>query len=146
MNEKDRNAGGKDRSLNRERAQAAFSEELLNCFVCGKIYFSRHPLPVLGLQKKTFHVCLPCSRTLACSVCERPVSAETALVVEDLPDARGGTLCPECKERIFLSFRQPRKKSNRNGLRSWLSSTLGNIWRLLVAAAHFEIRFRRNRY
>ena len=104
MDEEHRNPMGEDRSYNSEHTEAAFCEELLCCFVCGKIYFSRKPIKLPTLQKKNLFVCFACSRTLKCSVCGKPITVRTTLFVENLPNSGDGFLCPRCRDRVFLGF------------------------------------------
>lgn len=104
MDDQNRNSTGEDKSYNREHTEAAFCEELLCCFVCGKIYFSRKPIKLPTLQRRNLHVCVACNRTLKCSVCGRPITARTALFVENLPNSGDGFLCPRCRDRVFLGF------------------------------------------
>lgn len=107
MSAENRNSANEDKSSHREQAGAAFCEELLNCCVCGKIYFSRRPIALSMLSQRKFHVCLACSRTLTCSTCGRRVPAEIALVYENLPNSTLGFLCPRCREKMFVGFRTP---------------------------------------
>lgn len=96
-----------DKSYNQEHTGAAFCEELLSCCVCGKIYFSRRPIVLSTFSRMNFHVCAACSRTLKCSTCDRRVSPEAALVVENLPKSPLGFLCSRCREKVLAGFRTP---------------------------------------
>lgn len=107
MSAENHNSANGDKSYNQEHAGAAFCEELLGCCACGKIYFSRRPIVLSTFSRKSFHVCVACSRTLKCSTCDRPVSPEIALVVENLPKSPLGFLCSRCREKVLAGFRTP---------------------------------------
>ena len=104
MSNDNRKSTGEDKKYNHEHTEAAFCDELLHCLVCDKIYFSRRPIKLPTLQRKGLHVCLKCSEIMICSMCGKPVTSDTALFIENLPDAGGGLLCPRCRDRLFLSF------------------------------------------
>ena len=105
MSNENQKSTGEDKQYNREHTGAAFSEELLECFVCEKIYYSRRPIKLPTLQRRSLHVCKACSEIMVCGICGEPVTAKTALFIENLPESGGGLLCPRCRDRVFLSFR-----------------------------------------
>jgi len=110
MNEEKREFPGKEKRFDRGRAKAAFYEELLCCYTCGKIYFTRYPIRLRTPGRKSFHVCIECSRSLICSACGEDVTARTAIVIENHPEYLGGFLCPECRNRVLLGLApQPRR-------------------------------------
>ncbi len=129
MDEGRRNPPSGKGGMNRERAEAAFCEELLSCFVCHKIYFTRRPIRVRTARRERRHVCIECSQTLKCSVCNRPVTAKISVLVENLQELPSGFLCPVCRERVFLGLK-PRPKGFRGRLRSALSSALEFLRRI----------------
>ena len=67
----------------REGAGAAFYDELLCCYICGKIYFTRRPIRLRTPGRRVFHICFECSHSLECAGCGEPVTSRTAVVVED---------------------------------------------------------------
>jgi DNA-directed RNA polymerase subunit RPC12/RpoP len=105
MSNDNRRSTGKDKRYNHGHAETAFCEELLHCLICDKIYFSRRPIKLPTLQRRSLHVCSPCSEVMICSMCGKHVTLETALFIENLPDSGGGLLCPRCRDKLFLSFR-----------------------------------------
>ena len=123
MDEEKRNSARKGRSYNEEHAGTVFCEELLFCCVCRKIYFSKQPIALPTRSRKSFHVCLACSRTLSCSICRKPVSPVNILVVEDLPNSAKGLLCPRCRSK-FLGGDQT---APRNGLRRLYASAASTL-------------------
>jgi len=81
--------------------KAAFYEKLLGCCVCGKIYFSRHPIALQSLSRKSFYVCAECSGALSCSRCLSALSPEAALVVEEGQHHSLEILCNSCSESVI---------------------------------------------
>jgi DNA-directed RNA polymerase subunit RPC12/RpoP len=139
MSKEERNSTGKDRRYEQEHTEAVFCEELLDCFVCGKIFFSRTPIELPTLQRRSLHVCNSCSRDIKCSICYEPVTAEMALFIENLPEADGGLLCPRCKEKVFLSFR-PSPQGVRRQLRAAAVSVQNTISRFFRRILSIRIR------
>ncbi|MBI5115171.1 hypothetical protein HZA56_01735 [Candidatus Poribacteria bacterium] len=117
MEEANRNRANGDKSYNREDAKSPFCEQLLDCCACGKIYFSRQPIVLLALGKKTFRVCAECSKKLKCSICGKPLPLDNAMAVENISGLRTGFLCPGCREIILSRFRTVPRSF---GIRMWL--------------------------
>ena len=134
MSEEKWKSAGEDKGSDQERAADAFCEELLCCYICGKIYFSRRPITLPTLCRRDFFVCRACSHALECSICGRGVSPESTLVVEDLADSPAGILCARCKDRILSRFRTaPRSPVRRlwSRLLLVLSNSLAGVRRLM---------------
>ena len=129
MSNDNRRSTGEDKRYNHERAEAAFCDELLHCLICDKIYFSRHPIKLPTLQRRSLHVCSRCSEVMICSTCGKHVTLETALFIENLPDSGGGLVCPRCRDKLFLSFRVAPK-----GIGKTMGKALTSIF---VAASSF---------
>jgi hypothetical protein len=113
---------GKDNPYNREHTKSAFCEELLECFVCEKIFFSRHPITIPTLKERDIHVCLTCCQTIVCCICGEPLTSEKALFIENLPEAGTGLLCPHCRDRVFLGL-PPASK----GLRQHVGTSVASV-------------------
>ena len=99
------------------RTEAAFCDELLLCYTCGKIYFSRRPIRLRTPGRRIFHVCSGCSRSLSCAGCGEPVASRSAVVVEESSDHTGGFFCPACRDEMFIGLsrrdggKKPRARS-----------------------------------
>ena len=104
MSKENRKPINKGSNINSRRAEAAFCEELLCCLVCGKIYFSKHPLDLQTVSDETFQVCLECSRKLNCSSCGKSTSVGSTLVMENVEESTVRLLCPECRDRVLLGL------------------------------------------
>ena len=134
MDKENRRSANRDRSYGQEHARTAFCEELLSCCACGTIYFSKQPIVLPSLSRRTFHICLACSRTLRCSTCGKPVSPMNILAVENLPNSRKGLLCPRCRTK-FLGRDQALPSNSLGKLYatvvSGLSTLFGQIRKLL---------------
>jgi len=105
MSNDNRKSTGEDKKYNHEHTETTFCEELLHCLICERIYFSKRPIKLPTLQRRSLHVCFQCSDIMVCSMCGKHVTPETALFIENLPDTGGGLLCPRCRDKLFLSFR-----------------------------------------
>jgi hypothetical protein len=132
------NTAGGDRSYSREHAKSVFCEKLLECCVCGKIYFSRQPISLLTLSPKNFHVCTACVRMLKCSICGIHVSPKATLVVENPPDVPLVFLCHSCRNKMLISsstslFGIPKK------LRKKAATVLGNSLALLQKIVRLQV-------
>ena len=101
MDKENRNSAGRGKSYNQQHADTDFCPDLLNCCACDKIYFSKQPIALSAFSKKSYHVCLHCSRSLRCTICRKAVSPAHVLVVEDLPNATRGILCPRCRSKFL---------------------------------------------
>jgi hypothetical protein len=114
------------------RAEAAFGEELLCCYACGKIYFTKRPIKLRTPSSRSFHVCAECSNSLLCFGCGGHVTSRTAVVVEKPPDHPGDIFCAKCRNHAL--FNVPLR-----------SQSFGGRVRLAVAAAFGDTRrfFRR---
>ncbi len=121
-----------DRSYDQEGAKAVFCEKLLKCCVCGKIYFSRHPIALLTVSAKDYFLCYICARKLKCSICGEPISPKTTLVIENPTRAIPEFLCHSCRGKALAA----------SG-----TSLLGIAKRLQAKAtstvAHLLVKFRR---
>lgn len=113
----------KKNSNPKENAKAAFSEELLSCCACGKIYFSRRPISLLTISRKEFHACFSCSRTMKCSVCGRVSPPESTLVVENRSNSSRAFVCARCRSKVFLSLHNNPRTSTRR-----LRQSISLLW------------------
>jgi DNA-directed RNA polymerase subunit RPC12/RpoP len=139
MSNENHKSTGEGKWYNREYTKAAFFEELLECYICEKIYYSRRPIKLSTLQRKSLHVCASCSHTMVCGICGESVTPKTALFIENLPESGGGLLCPRCRDRVFLSF-PPSSRGMRNRL-DGAAASVKNAFSKLFGKI-FNIRFR----
>jgi hypothetical protein len=70
--------------------------------VCGKIYFSRHPIALLALSPRNFHICADCSAVLSCSRCNQLISPEATLVVENNSRDSLEFFCSSCRDTVII--------------------------------------------
>ena len=124
------------------RTQAAFCDELLLCYTCGKIYFSRRPIRLRTPGRRIFHICSGCSRSLSCAGCGKPVASRSAVVVEESSDHTGGFFCPACRDEMFLGL--PRRGGGKKPRsRSVLASVSDAVSWLFLKIAGVRLRPRR---
>ena len=121
------------------QAEAAFCDELLLCYTCGKIYFSRRPIRLRTLGRRVFHVCSECSHSLNCAGCGEPLTARNAVVVEGSSDHTGGFFCPGCRDEMFLGLSR-RDEVEESLARSALASIREAVRGLLLKIARVRLR------
>jgi len=144
MNEEKRNPAAEDGGGNQGHIEAPFCEELLNCYICGKIYFTRRPIRLRTSHRKRRHVCLECSRALKCSICDSPVTARTSILIENLPDFPGGFLCSACRNRAFFGI-ETRARGFGERLRSTAASAWSAILQFFRKTTRVQVRPRKKR-
>ena len=127
----------------RESAGAAFYDELLCCYTCGKIYFTRRPIRLRTPGRRVFHICFECSHSLECASCGEPVTSRAAVVIEDFSDHTGGFFCPACRDQMcFGAPIRPRGPGARARLA--VASARDAAQRLFRKIAGIRFRFRRH--
>ena len=125
--------------------EAAFCDELLLCYTCGKIYFSRRPIRLRTKRterSRVFHVCSGCSHSLSCAGCGEPVASRSAVVVEEFLGHAGGFLCPACRNEMFLGLSR-RDVAGTSRARAAFASVRDAVRGLLLKIAGVGLRLRR---
>jgi hypothetical protein len=140
MVEEKSNVPNREDDFQHGRAEAAFYEELLCCYTCGKIFFTRHPIRLRTPSRRSFHVCLECSRSLRCFGCGAYVTSKTAVVVETPPDHLGDIFCSKCRNEVLLAFPSQSRSLGRR-IRSAVASARDAFRNFFVRLG--GIRFRR---
>ena len=142
MDNEKRNSAAEEGSPNHGRAEAAFCQELLSCCVCEKIYFTRRPIRLRTSRRKSYHVCLDCSRKLTCSLCRSPIAARASTVVEKTSDFPAGILCPACRDKVMFGFR-PQPSGFRQRMRLAASSAFAPVLRFFRKLKRIRIKLRK---
>ena len=142
MVEENGNLSNREDGYKHGRAEAAFCEELLCCYTCGKIYFTRHPVKLRTPSRRSFHICVECSHSLRCFGCGEPVTSRTAIVVEKPPDHPGDIFCARCRNQVLFNL-PPRSPGLAGRIRSVTASALGNVRRFFRGIGGIRLSFRR---
>ena len=123
-------------------AEAAFCDELLCCYTCGKVYFSRRPIRLRTPGRLVFHVCFECSNSLNCAGCGEPVASRSAIIVEEFLGHTGGSFCPMCRDKMFLGLSR-RDDDEPSRARAAFASVRDAVRGLLLKIAGVRLRLRR---
>ena len=125
-----------------EGVEAAFCDELLCCYTCGKIYFSRRPIRLRTPGRWVFHVCFECSHSLSCAGCGEPVASRNAVVVEEYLGHAGGFFCPACRNKMFHGLSRRDDAEASRSLAAF-ASIRDAVRGLLLKIAGVRLRLRR---